>query len=410
MPAPTAWPVAQPRSAPPATPSLAPSSTLNYHSTRTARWGRVNSEAGMSGKFAAIFGSTKPVIAMVHLGALPGAPLYDAEAGLRGLSKGCARTSGAAGGGLRCRHVRQRERPALRVQGRHRLDRDHGLCDRPAARRDQGAVRRQRAVGSDEHRSRLRRRPARAFVREIFTGTYASDMGPWTPDAGKAMRYRDRLGRQRPGAALQHLGRVRLFARPAQPAPTGRAARCSRRIPDAILVSGAITGEAAAMSRPRGGEAGAARHAGARQYRRQARDGGRCAADRRRLHRRLVAEGRRQHLERGRSGARARSSCGLPARRAEADAMAADAHPGAGAAAGAARRADADPGLSAATRAGCGGGSPGELDALGLDIAHRPARQSDRDARRRRRCAERHAVRAHGPARLRRAQDRGERA
>src|SRR4029078_10470285 len=34
-----------------------------------------------------------------------------------------------------------------------------------------------------------------AFVREIFTGTYASDMGAWTPDAGKALRYRDRLGR-----------------------------------------------------------------------------------------------------------------------------------------------------------------------------------------------------------------------
>ena len=33
-------------------------------------------------------------------------------------------------------------------------------------------------------------------MREIFTGTYASDMGPWTPDAGAAMRYRDRLGRQ----------------------------------------------------------------------------------------------------------------------------------------------------------------------------------------------------------------------
>ena len=35
-----------------------------------------------------------------------------------------------------------------------------------------------------------------AFVREIFTGTYASDMGPWTPDAGAAMRYRNRLGRR----------------------------------------------------------------------------------------------------------------------------------------------------------------------------------------------------------------------
>ena len=29
------------------------------------------------------------------------------------------------------------------------------------------------------------------FVREIFAGAYASDMGLWTPDAGAAMRYRD---------------------------------------------------------------------------------------------------------------------------------------------------------------------------------------------------------------------------
>ena len=32
-----------------------------------------------------MFGAGKPVIAMVHLGALPGSPLYDAEAGLGGL-------------------------------------------------------------------------------------------------------------------------------------------------------------------------------------------------------------------------------------------------------------------------------------------------------------------------------------
>ena len=50
--------------------------------------------------------------------------------------------------------------------------------------------------GIPRARSRWPRRPGAAFVREIFTGTYASDMGPWTPDAGKAMRYRDRLGRQ----------------------------------------------------------------------------------------------------------------------------------------------------------------------------------------------------------------------
>ena len=39
-------------------------------------------------KFHAVFGDTKPVIAMVHLGALPGAPLYDADAGLDGLVDG----------------------------------------------------------------------------------------------------------------------------------------------------------------------------------------------------------------------------------------------------------------------------------------------------------------------------------
>ena len=35
--------------------------------------------------FRRVFGDTKPVIAMVHLGALPGAPLHDAQAGLEGL-------------------------------------------------------------------------------------------------------------------------------------------------------------------------------------------------------------------------------------------------------------------------------------------------------------------------------------
>ena len=36
-------------------------------------------------RFRAVFGVEKPVIAMVHLGALPGAPLHDAAAGLEGL-------------------------------------------------------------------------------------------------------------------------------------------------------------------------------------------------------------------------------------------------------------------------------------------------------------------------------------
>ena len=76
-------------------------------------------------------------------------------------------------------------------------------------------------------------------------------------------------------------------------------------IPDAILVSGAITGEAAAMSdleavkavlpdTPVLANTGVKHDTVAEVLQR-----------RRRLHRRLVAEGRRQHLEPGRPGARA---------------------------------------------------------------------------------------------------------
>ena len=39
----------------------------------------------MTARFRAVFGAGKPVIAMVHLGALPGTPLHDAERGLEGL-------------------------------------------------------------------------------------------------------------------------------------------------------------------------------------------------------------------------------------------------------------------------------------------------------------------------------------
>ncbi|MEM9792470.1 MAG: BtpA/SgcQ family protein, partial [Pseudomonadota bacterium] len=39
----------------------------------------------MGSNFQNVFGSGKPVIAMVHLGALPGTPLYDAARGVDGI-------------------------------------------------------------------------------------------------------------------------------------------------------------------------------------------------------------------------------------------------------------------------------------------------------------------------------------
>src|SRR5262245_22990152 len=45
----------------------------------------------MASRFSSIFGTVKPVIAMVHLGALPGTPLHDAKAGLEGLVANAAK-------------------------------------------------------------------------------------------------------------------------------------------------------------------------------------------------------------------------------------------------------------------------------------------------------------------------------
>jgi len=47
----------------------------------------------VTAKFRQVFGVGKPVIAMVHFGALPGSPLYDGERGVDGLVDGVTRTS-----------------------------------------------------------------------------------------------------------------------------------------------------------------------------------------------------------------------------------------------------------------------------------------------------------------------------
>jgi membrane complex biogenesis BtpA family protein len=81
-----------------------------------------------------------------------------------------------------------------------------------------------------------------AFVREIFTGTYASDMGLWAPDAGAARRYGARLGAD--VATLYNVSAE--FAGSLDPRSLPDRAR-SAVFSSVPLVSGAITGEAARM-------------------------------------------------------------------------------------------------------------------------------------------------------------------
>ncbi len=198
-------------------------------------------------KFERVFGVTKPVIGMVHLGALPGSPLYDADAGINGLVA-AARIELAAlqsAGFDAIMFGNENDRPyefAVDTASTATMAYVVGQL------RDQISVPFGVNVLWDPHSSiALAAATGASFVREIFTGTYASDMGPWTPDAGAAMRYRDRLGR-RDLVMLYNVSAEFAWSLDQRPLPDRARSAVFSSIPDAVLVSGQITGEAAAMS------------------------------------------------------------------------------------------------------------------------------------------------------------------
>ena len=146
----------------------------------------------MTLNFKRVFGETKPVIGMVHIGALPGSPLFDSELDLVASARADLLALQKAGFDA-VMFGNENDRP-------YEFDVDTASTATMAV--IIGQLKSEITVPFgvnvlwDPMSSiALGVATGAAFVREIFTGTYASDMGPWTPDAGRAMRYRDRLGR-----------------------------------------------------------------------------------------------------------------------------------------------------------------------------------------------------------------------
>ncbi len=201
----------------------------------------------MSKRFAAVFGVAKPVIAMVHLPALPGSPLHDADGGLEAIIASAAHDLDAlqSAGVDAVMFGNENDRPyELNVDDASTATMAYVI----------GFLRKQikvpfgvNVLWDPKASIALAAATGAAFVREIFTGTYASDMGPWTPDAGAALRYRNHLNR----ADLVMLYNVSAeFAWSLDRRALADRARSAvfSSLPDAVLVSGQITGEAAALS------------------------------------------------------------------------------------------------------------------------------------------------------------------
>ncbi len=198
-------------------------------------------------RFKQLFGNKKPVIAMVHLGALPGAPLFDADGGpdrLVDLAAADLKALQDAGfdavmfGNENDRPYEFRVDCASTATMAYVIGRLSDRIDIPFG---------VNVLWDPMSTVALAAATGAHFVREIFTGTYASDMGPWTPDAGKAMRYRERLGRP-DLAMLFNVSAEFADSLDRRPLPDRARSAVFSSIPDAVLVSGQITGEAAALS------------------------------------------------------------------------------------------------------------------------------------------------------------------
>lgn len=187
-----------------------------------------------------IFATDKPVIAMAHFPPLPGTPLYDAGGGIPGILD------------------------SLRADVRNLLDGGvDGLLfcnegDRPyALHADFEAVAvMTRAIAELAPRDRpfgvdflwdpkaplaVALATGAAFVREVFTGVYESDMGLWNTDAAAMLRYRRHIGADRVRVFYNVTPEFASFLGPRSVGERARSAAISS-LADAILVSGAMAG------------------------------------------------------------------------------------------------------------------------------------------------------------------------
>jgi membrane complex biogenesis BtpA family protein len=201
----------------------------------------------MTATFRKVFGDKKPVIGMVHLDALPGAPLFDEAKGIEAIVSGARKDLLALqkAGFDAVMFGNENDRP-------YEFDVDAASIATMAyvigrLRAEMTVPFGVNVLWDASGSMALAAATGASFMREIMTGVYASDMGVWAPDAGKALRYRNRLGRRDLAVLFNISAEFASSLDTRSLADRARSAVFSS-VPDAVLVSGAITGEAAAMS------------------------------------------------------------------------------------------------------------------------------------------------------------------
>ena len=194
----------------------------------------------MSNLLKEIFGVSKPVIAMAHFPALPGTPRYDPSLGVQGIVERMKQDIRYLldGGVDAIMFCNEDDRPyTLRadfegVAVMTRVITELRPTDRPFGVDflwdAKAALAVAQATGA-------------AFIREVVTGVYESDMGLWAPDVAGLYRYRRQIDAES----------VRVFANiaPEFASPLGNRSVAERAksavvssLVDVLLVSGPMAG------------------------------------------------------------------------------------------------------------------------------------------------------------------------
>lgn len=188
-----------------------------------------------------VFTTTKPVVAMCHLLALPGDPNYDADGGVERIIKAARRDLRALqdGGVDAVMFSNEASLPYLlkvdpvttvtmaRVIGelRSEITVPYGvnvLWD-PTATIDLAV-----ATGAK-------------FVREVFSGVYASDFGLWNTNAGEVVRHRRTIGGQGVKLLYNIVPEAAVYLNDRDIASVARSTVFNAQ-PDALCVSGLTAG------------------------------------------------------------------------------------------------------------------------------------------------------------------------
>lgn len=187
-----------------------------------------------------LFGIEKPIIAMAHVAALPGTPRYDAEAGIEHLVEWVRSDLEhlVQGGVDAIMFCNEDDRPYVLEAGIEQIAAMTRVVTETAPKDipfgvdflwdPMAAIAIAYATGA-------------SFIREVLTGLYESDMGLWSPSAGRVLRFRGQINAEN----------IRVFYNVvpeiAGPLGTRTAAQRARSaavscLADAILVSGAMAG------------------------------------------------------------------------------------------------------------------------------------------------------------------------